>query len=284
MTTLVTGAASPLGRSLVARLRARGGGRVVGSCRVCLPGEDFVPCDVTAPGALAELVLSLRPRIVFHLVARYDGPLEDALAVNAGSAQTLLETVARSGLETRVVLIGSAAEYGAVDPGDNPVSVDRALAPISVYGTGKAVQTQIAGHYARDRGVDVVVARPFNLRMPGLSDRLFVGRLERSIEAVRKGHQRTVKVGNLDSVRDYVGIEEALRQLAAIAARGTAGAVYHVASGRPTRIGDLLDQMLGAAGLDRSVVEAAPPQAVRPGYDVPVIYAEIARTLALRAK
>ena len=275
MTILVTGATSPLGRRLVARLRKDGAERVVGSGRNFAPGEDFVPCDVTAPADMAGLVAALRPRLVFHLVARYDGPLEAALAVNAGSAQTLLETVAQNGLQTRVVLIGSAAEYGALDPGENPVPVGRALAPISVYGTGKAVQTQIAGHYARDRGVDVVVARPFNLRMPGLSERLFVGHLERSIEAVRNGCQHTIRVGNLDTVRDYVDIDEALRQLADIAARGAAGAVYHVASGRPTR---------NAAGLDRSVVEAVPPQEVRPGYDVPVIYADISRTLALRTE
>ncbi len=284
MTILVTGATSPLGRRLVARLRADGDERVVGSARTAEPGEDIVACDVTAPGQLAELVETLRPSRVFHLVARYDGPFDAALAVNAGAAQTLLEAVARGGLTSRVVLIGSAAEYGAVAPQENPVRVDRALAPISVYGTGKAIQTQIASHYARDRGIDVVVARPFNLRMSGLAERLFVGRVERCIEAVRNGHESTIKVGNLDAVRDYVGIDEALRQLTDIAARGEAGEVYHVGSGRPTRVGDLLDELLRAAGLDRSVVEMVAPQAVRPGYDVPVIYADITRTTALRAE
>ena len=282
MTVLVVGASSPFGRRLAARLRD-GGATVVGTARDPRPGEDLVPCDVTRPEAVGELVATLRPRLVFQLAARHDGPFEAAFAVNAGAAQTILEAVAREATGSRVVLIGSAAEYGVVAPEENPVTVERALRPVSLYGMGKAIQTQIASHYARGRGVDVVVARMFNLKMPGLADRLFLGHVERQVAAVRAGKQAKVRVGNLEAVRDYVDIEDALRQLSDIAARGRAGAVYHVASGRPTRMGDLFDEMLAAAGLDRSVVETIPAEAVRPGYDVPVIYADIAPTLALRA-
>jgi GDP-4-dehydro-6-deoxy-D-mannose reductase len=283
MTTLVTGAASPLGRHLVSWLRATGSTKVVGVARQPRPEENVVACDVTDRASLAAVVESARPSLIFHLAADYGTAFEASLAVNAGSAQTLLETVASLGLGARVVLIGSAAEYGAVRPEENPVTEDRVLAPVSLYGMGKAIQTQVASHYARHRGCDVVVARPFNLRMPGLADRLFMGRLEQSIAAVRSGRQATVKVGNLDAVRDYVDVDDAIRQIMDIAAKGVAGGVYHVASGRPTRMGDLLDEMLLAAGLDRGIVERVPAQAVRPGYDVPAIYADITRTLALRS-
>jgi nucleoside-diphosphate-sugar epimerase len=283
MTILVTGATSPFGRRLISVLRDSRREKVIGVARRALPDEDVVPCDVTDRDNLTAIVASTRPRLVFHLAASYDSVFDASLSVNAGSAQTLLEATAKTASETRVVLIGSAAEYGAVPPEENPVTESRALAPVSLYGMGKAIQTQVASHYARDRGSDVVVARMFNLRMPGLAERLFMGRVERAIEAVTSGRQSTIRVGNLDAVRDYVNGEDAIRQLLAIATLGAPGEVYHVASGRPTRIGDLLDELLAEAGLDRSIVETVPVETVRPGYDVPVIYADMSRTLALRA-
>jgi GDP-4-dehydro-6-deoxy-D-mannose reductase len=63
-----------------------------------------------------------------------------------------------------------------------------------------------------------------------------------------------------------------------IAERAERGRVYHVASGVPVLMRDMLDRCLALYGLDRSIVLEANELSNRTGYDVPVIYADVTRT------
>jgi GDP-4-dehydro-6-deoxy-D-mannose reductase len=228
------------------------------------------------------LVRSIRPRVIYHLAASLTGTYDVDYTVNALSARYLMEACETHCPAARIILMGSAAEYGVVDPPDNPISETRALHPVSVYGLTKAFQTHLAGYFAHARGVDVVVARMFNLLAEGLSEKLFVGRVQRLIERYKRGEAGNIEVGNLDNRRDYVDSVEAVSQIRAIAARGVAGGVYHVASGKAVSMRDLLYRMLDAANIPREAVrEATPGAGGRSGYDVPVIFADMRRTRAL---
>lgn len=282
MSVLVTGASGAFGRLLCARLEAE----AALHWRVDLQADGegrYRRCDLTDAGEVRRLLAELRPTLVYHLAGTLSNSFERDLDANALSAKHLLEALAGERIAARVVLIGSAAEYGLVSPEENPVREDRVLRPVSVYGLTKAFQTQIACHYAHSRGSDVVVARPFNLFAPGLSERLFVGRVQRQIAQVLRGETGVVEVGKLDAQRDYVDAEDALAQLRLIAERGRAGEVYHVASGTPVTMRALLGRMLAAAGLDASVVRENRGSGGRTGYDVPVIYADMTKTDDLSA-
>jgi GDP-4-dehydro-6-deoxy-D-mannose reductase len=283
MTILVTGAGGGLGRILFESLRSGERGQdVVGVNRSGIGGADVESCDVTDPQAVSELVRRVGPQLVFHLAGSFTNSYDIDYPVNALSARYLLEAIDRHAFGARVVLAGSAAEYGLVDPQENPVSESRALRPVSVYGLTKAFQTQIASYFAYAHRSNVVVARMFNLMAPGLSERLFVGRVERLIGRYIRGEVESISVGHLDHQRDYVGADEAIAQLRAIASRGEVGGVYNVGSGRPISMRSLLNDMLDAAGVPNEVVlEAVPEAGGRKGYDVPLIFADMSRTRAL---
>jgi nucleoside-diphosphate-sugar epimerase len=167
-----------------------------------------------------------------------------------------------------------------VHPDENPVREDRVLRPVSVYGMTKAWQTQLAGLYAA-RGVDVAVARVFNLEGPGMSERLFVGRLQKQIQEVLAGSRQVIELGPLDATRDYLSTAEAAEQLLAIAAYAPAGSIHHVASGVPVTMRALMERMLAASGLDAGIVRENRELSNRSGYDVPAIYADVGATMAL---
>jgi nucleoside-diphosphate-sugar epimerase len=281
VTTLVTGARGGLGRVLCPALLAAGE-KVVPTGRAPGPGERYVACDLADPAAVAELVRFVRPNRVYHLAGSFSNDFDQDFAVNGMGARNLLEALRHEGIAARVVVMGSAAEYGRLDERENPVSEDRVLRPTSIYGLTKAFQTQLALQHAHAHGSDVVVARMFNLLAPGLSERLFVGRVERQIDEYRAGRSRTIEVGNLDSRRDYLDADEAIAQITTIAERGRAGEVYHVGSGRPITMRELLFRMLDASNVPReAVLEAVPHAHGRTGYDVPLIYADMTRTRQL---
>lgn len=281
MKVLVTGAGGALGRLLCRRLAGEGGVEVVRADLTPSEAPGSFVCDIADADAVTALVRETRPDRIFHLAGNLSSDFEQSRAVNADGARFLCEAVLRCSLRSRLVVIGSAAEYGLVAPAENPVSEARALRPVSVYGVTKAFQTQIAALYAARHAVDIVVARPFNFLAPGLSEHLFLGRAERLIAQFQRGEIASLEFGNLSSTRDYVDGEQALDQLLLIADKGVRGEVYHVASGRPITMRELLARLLREASIDPGVVREAPDRPTRMGTDVPTIYADLSKTRAL---
>ena len=239
---LVTGATGALGHAVVAQLRKDRNCHVIVTSHSCVNGSDF-QLDVRNREKVINLIKNIKPDLVLHLAATFTNDFDEAYAVNVEGTRHLLDAVQQINFITRVVLIGSAAEYGAVQPEDNPIREDHVLNPISIYGLTKAWQTQLSGLYA-SRGVDVIVARVFNLDGPNLSERLFIGRLQKQIDEILKGRKSEIELGPLTAIRDYVSTDDAADQILAIAAHGISGRVYHVASGKPIKMCDILNRYL----------------------------------------
>ncbi|MBJ2156945.1 NAD-dependent epimerase/dehydratase family protein [Variovorax sp. IB41] len=275
-TALITGSTGALAQAIVARLQQTGTFNVVATSR----SADALQLDVRDGERLEALLQKTRPDLIFHLAATFSGEYDEAYAVNVDATRRLLELVERAHAGTRVLLVGSAAEYGAVGVEENPIREDHALRPQSVYGLTKSWQTQLAGFYAL-RGVQVVVARLFNLQAPGLSNRLFVGRVQTQIEEVRKGARSAFEFGPLGATRDYVDADEAARQMLAVAIDGEPGHVYHVGSGMPVTMRSLLERLLASEDMSAIPVHESPALTNRAGYDVPAIYADMTKTLQL---
>lgn len=281
ITVLVTGATGALGKAVIAYLNNKDGYKIVTTSR---DGENAdYQLNITDEVKLSEIINQVRPALILQLAATFTHDFEDAYAVNVEANRQLLEIVQQLQDETRVVLIGSAAEYGLIQPDENPIAEDHGLNPVSVYGLTKAWQSQLAGFYSC-RGVDVVVARVFNLKGENLSDKLFFGRLKKQIDEVVSGGKSIIELGPLSASRDYISTSDAAQQIFSIAELGESGLVYHVASGEPVVMRELLIHTLEEYNFDLSIVHESDEKTNRTGYDVPVIYADMKRTSLLTGK
>jgi GDP-4-dehydro-6-deoxy-D-mannose reductase len=277
---LVTGAAGAFGPSVISAFEDVPGNVVYQTDIRHNVSDKCISCDLRVRSLVEDLIEKIRPDMIIHLAGSISSDFEESFAVNVNTARLLLETIEKNSRLTRVVLIGSAAEYGIVNPEDNPLKELRCLSPVTVYGWTKASQTMLMNVFVQ-RGLDVVMARVFNLDGPGLSDRLFVGRLQRMIHSYKRGELARIKLGPLSASRDYITFEHAAAQVRAIATLGNTGEVYHVASGVPVVVRDLLKVYLAAEGLDLSCVDEGQEHTNRYGYDVPLIFADISKTQRL---
>jgi NDP-hexose 4-ketoreductase len=239
-------------------------------------GLETVVADIASPGAAESLLRGSSPNVVVSLAGRASGSMEELCRTNVYAPAALLAAVARHAPKARVILTGSAAEYGHARDVPQPVTETAPCAPVNPYGTTKLAGTVTALGLARDLGLSASVVRPFNIVGAGVPDSLVVGGLIQRILRAAPGD--AVKVGRTDTQRDFVAVEDVVAAIKGLMAIQPAPDVYNIASGVPTAIGDLL-QSLGAVS-GRDVRFETDPALVRPD-DVLVSYGSYAKLQAL---
>jgi GDP-4-dehydro-6-deoxy-D-mannose reductase len=281
---LILGAAGFTGRAMIKYLGTAGVAhtrRIVGVDRkVSQPVEGivFIEADLVDGAGIRSVLRDVRPEFVFNFAGAFGSDnLPALIRANVLIVAELLEaTVACGQSVRRVLLVGSAAEYGA--PKQLPVSEDAALAPVTAYGVSKMMQSGLARFYYQHWSVPVVIARAFNLIGPGLSEALSLGAFEKRIREAQPGG--SIRVGNIESRRDFVNVSDAVEQYWRIATCGEPGEVYNVCSGKPTRVGDVVEAMIRESGKDLRI--EADPDLFR-ADDVAEIYGDNRKLRALDA-
>jgi nucleoside-diphosphate-sugar epimerase len=181
-------------------------------------------------------------------------------------AAELLGAVAGLPQPPRVILIGSAAEYGSVSADAQPVTETHPCLPRTDYAVAKHAQS-LLGLAAVMRGLPVLVARLFNPVGVGMPNRLALPSFARQI--VGPGAQSVLRVGDLSVERDFLDVAEAARLLLGLAAlRDWPWPLVNLCSGQAYRLGDLLDAMVAASGVNVRV--ETDPALTRPG-DMPIL-------------
>jgi len=253
---LVTGATGFVGTHLMAHLR-ESGDDVVG-----FAGD----LDVTEPNAVLDAVHRAAPDVVYHLAGishigdSWDAPAH-VFRVNAEGTLNVLRAASASGAG-RVVVVGSADEYGIVGPEDLPLREEAPLRPATPYAASKVAAEYLALQAFLGDGLGAIRVRAFNHTGPGQADRFVVPALARRIVDADRGGAHTLLLGALDPVRDFTDVRDVVRAYRLLAERGEAGGVYNVCSGVGVSVADIVERFLAVAGVDLAV--EIDPDLVRP--------------------
>jgi GDP-4-dehydro-6-deoxy-D-mannose reductase len=180
-----------------------------------------------------------------HLAGGAAGPDVSTWELNLLPSVELLHAAARAPRRPRVVLIGSAAEYG-VDAAR--VTEETPAHPVSDYGRAKYVQTVCAQRF-RQNGAEVLVVRPFNVVAPDLPVSSALGNLRAQVMACRPARSCVVRCGRLDVVRDFVTADFVARVLVTCLDEWPGVPVLNVASGRGIALGEVFDAFGAAVGM-----------------------------------
>jgi nucleoside-diphosphate-sugar epimerase len=274
---LITGAGGFVARHLMAQIQRDPACQITG---VSLkPEAQYEVCDLGNRPGVTRLLANFRPVRIYHCAGTFSNNWDIDLAANVSTSRNIFEAIIELKLSCRVLLMGSAAEYGW--PPAGPVPETAPLKPVSIYGLTKSWQTQLMHYYHRKHGLDIVMARTFNLFGEGCSPALFPGRVLEQVQKIQAGHATRIKVGSLDSKRDYLSIEQAVGAYVKIMARGQSGEIYNVGSGVPVKLSDFLAAYLKQFGLTMDVVDVAAPTGGEQKSEVTEIYADISKLQAL---
>jgi GDP-4-dehydro-6-deoxy-D-mannose reductase len=238
----VTGSGGYIGSRLLNSLRRRFPRAVVqGDRRGPGPAPRFKSID-----DVGARLARFRPTHVVHCLGRTrPGTLQQLNAAHVAPTFFLLEALRRLPVpRPRVLLVGSAAEYGA---SRRRLTESAPARPQTDYGVSKLLQTRL-GLAFHALGVPVIVARLFNLYAPDAPATFAVPRVWNLLRRKSKG-RKILETGPQNAVRDFLALPDALEALALLATRGTPGEIYNVCSGRGLRVGELFDAMAEGAGV-----------------------------------
>lgn len=286
---LVTGAAGFVGRYLV-RALTEAGWDVTGTAlepvvdNASMAATRWVVGDLRSPEHIAEALRVASPDLVIHLAAISHLPTaasDPALAwdVNVTATVRLLHALSQAHtagvLAPRVLVIGSAEQYGRHDADAERLSETHALQPRTVYAATKVAQEVAAMQVWRASGLPVIGVRPFNHSGAGQDGRFLLPALVARALALREAPAGTPLVlGNTSPIRDFLHVRDVVDAYIALGQHGEPGAVYNVASGVGRSVRDVAERILSRVGLDTTLHED--PALVRP-VDVPSLVGDPAR-------
>ena len=177
---LVIGAAGMIGRKLTERLATDGAELVLHDVvPASAAGARSVVSDLSSPGE-AEKLVAERPDLIFHLAAIVSGEAEadfdKGYRINLDGTRALFDAIRKmgAGYKPRVVFTSSIAVFGAPFP--DAIGDEFLNAPLTSYGTQKAIDELLLADYSRRGFFDGIALRlPTICVRPGRPNRAASG-------------------------------------------------------------------------------------------------------------
>ena len=281
MKVLVTGASGFVAGHVIDSVRAEApDAAIFGVCRrgaIAGPHAAAVTAlhaDLEDSSSTDSLFDAVEPDRIVHLAAQssvhrsWENP-QATLGVNVQGLLNILESLRRRKLTPRVLVVGSAEEYGAVQAEKLPVVETHPLQPANPYAVSKVAQEFVARQYFLSHGIPVVCTRTFHHTGPGRGEVFAESSFARQIAEIEAGRQPAViSVGNLDAVRDYTDVRDVVRAYWLLLDKARAGEIFNVCSGSGVAIGDILQELVDVSGVKVEI--RRDPERMRPS-DIPAI-------------
>jgi len=197
----------------------------------------------------------------------YSSPWE-TFERNVLTQVNLLEAVREMAPRPRILVVGSAEEYGLVRSEDLPVRENTPLRPDSPYGVSKIAQDMMGLQYYLRYNIPVIRARAFNHIGARQTERFVASAFARQIATIEAGLEPPImSVGNLSAQRDFTDVRDTVRAYYLLLKHGEPGEVYNIGSGVAHGIDELLDILLSFVDIEIDIqVDTA---RLRPS-DVPI--------------
>jgi len=290
MKVLVTGASGFAGSHLVEALVAEKKHEVFGTVYGTpgyigdiLDAQHIVAIDLTSQEKVQELFQSIKPDYVFHLAAfaAVGNSFEKALITiqnNTVLQMNLLEAVRQYCPDSRLLIVGSAEEYGISKPEEVPINENHPFRPANPYAVSKVSQDLLAYAFAQSYHLNIVRVRPFNHIGERQTPDFAIPAFAQQIVRIERGEQQKLQVGNLDAIRDFTDVKDVVSAYMLLMEKGQVGEVYNIGSGVGRKMLDMLNMLVSQAKV--AVPIEQDQEKLRP-IDVPIVIADVSKLKSL---
>ena len=248
-----------------------------------LPQDHIIPLNLMDVGAVKSLFTTVKPDQIYHLASfAFVGQSfergTEVLTNNIGLQEHVLKAVLNYTPSARLLIMGSAEEYGLSEQGESPIKEDHPFRPVNPYAVSKVAQDLLAYAYTVSHKLNIVRVRPFNHIGERQTTDFAIPAFTKQIVSIERGQQDALSVGNLTGLRDFTDVKDMVRAYMVLMEKGRVGEVYNVGSGIGVKMAEIVDKLIAMSSA--KIVVKQDEKRFRP-LDIPEIVADASKIRAL---
>ncbi|GBF33432.1 GDP-mannose 4,6-dehydratase [Desulfocucumis palustris] len=229
---------------------------------------DLLYGDLLDLPSLNRILQNKRPGVIFHLAAQsyvdfsFAAPVS-TLETNVIGTANLLEAVRQlkdaGGYDPVVHICSSSEVYGQVLEQEIPIKEDQPMRPASPYAVSKVGEDMLAWQYWLSWKIKTIRTRMFTHTGPRRGDVFALSNFAKQVAAIEAGRQEPViRVGNLNSIRTFTDVRDAVRAYWLLVTRCPPGEVYNIGGVETMTIGEMLQRLLALSRVTGIKVQVDP--------------------------
>ena len=226
------------------------------SYRKYLKGCQLKSCDINEFSQIKRVLESVKPDQIYFLPAivtvgaSFDRAVE-IYNTNILGLKIFFDAFVNVGLRSKILIVGSAEEYGKVKKAALPIKESQPLNPVNPYGFSKTIQDRLVKYYSSNYRLCVHRTRTFHFTGPLQPDSFVVSDFASQIAQIEAGFKRpVVSVGNLSAKRDFTDIRDVVRAYHLIMNKVEEPDVFNVCSNRSVSIQIILERLIYESKVD----------------------------------
>lgn len=207
--------------------------------------------DLRDTMSVENCIQEVRPDYAFHLAAQsypktsFTAPL-DTLDTNVQGTERVLGALRRFSPEAVIHVCASSEVFGRVPREKLPINEECTFHPASPYAISKVGTDLIGRYYAEAYGMCVMTTRMFTHTGPRRGDVFAESTFAKQIAMIENNKlPPVVKVGNLDSLRTWADVRDAVRAyFMLVTINPTPGAYYNIGGQFTCSVRDMLNTLI----------------------------------------
>lgn len=193
-------------------------------------------------------IKKIKPELVFHLASdadvrrSFDIPM-DIITNNNNITLNLLESIKFLKIKPLIIICSTSEVYGNVKRKDIPINENQIMNPASPYALSKCFQDLLSQVYCKVYDMRIIITRMFSYTNPKRIN-LFQSSFADQIAKIEKGKIKTLKHGNLKSIRTMIDINDAMEAYWLTAKKGIVGSIYNIGGDQSLSVKTVLKKLI----------------------------------------
>ncbi|MBI2888552.1 MAG: GDP-mannose 4,6-dehydratase [Candidatus Liptonbacteria bacterium] len=221
--------------------------------------------DLTDYPSIHAALAKHKPEFIFHLAAQsyvdfsFAAPIATLHANVIGTA-TLLEAVralkSSSGYDPVIHICSSSEVYGQVKKEEVPITENNPFRPASPYAVSKVAEDMLGLQYWLSWKIKTIRTRMFTHTGPRRGEVFVLSNFAKQVAAMEAGKQPPVlKVGNLESIRTFMDVRNAVEAYWLLVTKCPPGEVYNIGGAETMTIREMTEKLLARSTVKNIKIE-----------------------------
>jgi GDP-4-dehydro-6-deoxy-D-mannose reductase len=210
-------------------------------------------CDINEAISIERVLSEVMPDVIFHfcgyvsVLSSLKNPTP-TFQTNVIGTINLLEAVRKIVPLSKVLIPGSAEQYGYVSTDRMPIKEYYPLNPTNPYAISKKNQEEIGLYYFNQFDLKLFFTRTFHCTGPYQPIGFVCSDIANQIVSINDSISSSIKIGNLEAKRDFTDIRDVISAYWQIINVGAPGELYNVCIGKSISIQNILDKLIVLSG------------------------------------